>query len=122
MPWARLDDRFHDNRKVRRVWRRCPEAIALHIFAITYSACHELDGHVDTDWVEDTIPNDRRRQKLTDALVDAQLWHVNGTGWEINDYLEYNPSHADLEAKRETRRAAGHAGASARWGNGNHDG
>ncbi|MDE2103216.1 MAG: hypothetical protein KGL39_38575 [Patescibacteria group bacterium] len=110
MPWARLDDRFHDNRKVRRVWRKQPAALGLHIMAITYSSCHLLDGHVDTDWLEDQVPSEKRRTALTSALVDAGLWTPNGDGFVVNDYLEFNPSRADVEKLRAEKREAGRRG------------
>jgi hypothetical protein len=110
MPWAKLDDHFHDNPKVRKAWRQCPSSLGLHVLAITYSAGHLLDGRVSSDFVADQIPNRTQRTKAVDALVDARLWLVTGDGWEINDYLDYNPPRAEVEAVREAKRKAGKAG------------
>lgn len=119
MPWARLDDRFHDNRKVRRVWRRCPEALGLHVMAITYCAAHLTDGIVDADFVEDRAPVTRSRDRMTAALVEAGLWRTVEDGWEINDFTTFNGTRAAIEARRRAKQEAGKAGASARWGDGN---
>lgn len=110
MPWAKLDDHFHDNPKVRKAWRACGTSVGLHIMALTYSAAHLLDGHVGAEFVVDQIPAQRQRDAAVQALLDAGLWTVADVGWTIKDYLEYNPSRADVEAKREARRAAGHVG------------
>ena len=106
MSWARLDDRFHANRKIRAVWKSCPAAIGLYVMAITNSAQLELDGHVDDDFLEYACPKPRDRTKLAAVLVDAGLWHRNGAGWVINDYLEYNRTREYLEARRVEAREA----------------
>lgn len=118
MAWARLDDRFHDNRKVRRAWRRCPAAIGLHVMAITYCAGHLTDGVVDLDFVEDRMPSARLRDRAVGTLVDAGLWHVVDDGWKIHDFAEFNGTRAEVEARRAAKSEAGKKGANARWGDG----
>lgn len=111
MPWAKLDDRFHNNRKVRRVWRRCPVALGLHVMAITYCAGELTDGFVDEEFVFDQIPDDELRAEVILALISAELWtNGDGDGWWINDYTEYNPSREEVLAKRERTAAAGRLG------------
>jgi hypothetical protein len=108
MAWARFDDRFHGNPKVMGVWQTCPEAIGLYVMSVTYCSQHETDGLVH-DWFLQTLqPIKSKRQRLTSALLNAGMFAEHEAGYMINDYLEFNPSHADLEAKREeakTRRA-----------------
>jgi hypothetical protein len=103
MSWARLDDRFHDNRKIRRLWRREGLALGLHVMAITYCAGNETDGIVDLEFVEERIPQVRDRDRIVAALVEVGLWAAadDGRGWRIHDYLDFNPSHESLVAKRE---------------------
>jgi hypothetical protein len=50
------------------------------------------------------IPN-RVAKTLPSQLCNAGLWRDCGDYWEINDYLEYNPSRTDVEKRpaRETR-------------------
>jgi hypothetical protein len=100
--WARLDDRFHDNRKIRRLWRRNVGAVGLHVMAITYCAGNETDGLVDLEFVEERVPQARERDPMVAALVDIGLWVASedGLSWRIHDYLEFNPSHESLVAKR----------------------
>lgn len=104
MAWARFDDRFHGNPKVMGVWHTCPEAIGLFVMSVTYCAQHETDGLVH-DWFLQTLqPTKSKRQRLTSALLNAGLFTEHEAGYLINDYLEFNPSKADLEARREAER------------------
>lgn len=96
MAWARLDDKFHSHPKVRRAGLA---AIGLHVRAISYSAAHLLDGHIDVEWVREA--GGAQHKKLATALVEAGLWIQNGHGWIINDYLEYNPSREETAIKRD---------------------
>jgi hypothetical protein len=99
--WARLDDRFHDNRKVKRLWRRNGAALALHVMAIAYCAGNETDGLVDHEFVLEKVPAVRDRDPMTTALVETGFWTVEDDGWRIHDFLDYNPSRASLNDKRE---------------------
>jgi hypothetical protein len=117
MSWAKFDDRYHDNPKVKLAWRAHPRAVGLHSMAITYCAMHETDGLVDPMWLEERLPNKRERTNVLTALVGAGLFAEAPNGYFIvNDYLEYNPSRAESEAKRADKSAAGKKGAAARWG------
>lgn len=102
MPWTKLTDQFHDDPRIRSTWLACPPSLGLHVMALTYSAAHLLDGHVDQSWVREKIPGAAARRKAIAALVDSGLWLVNGDGWVIRNYLRYNPSRAKVE---EDRRA-----------------
>lgn len=101
MTWAKFDDRYDDNRKVKKAWRSDPAAIGLHAMAITYSSRHETDGVVDLDWLEEKMPNARARQRTIVALVDAGLFDpIDGDRFQVHDYLSYNPSTDQLAEKR----------------------
>ena len=116
MSWAKFDDRFDGNRKVRKAWKRERGAIGLHVMAITHSALHHYDGAVDTDWLEDALPNARERKRITDVLVECGLWHLDGDGgFVVNDYLKFNPSRAEIEEKRRKDAERKRRAAAIRW-------
>lgn len=46
----------------------------------------------------------RRKEKLTEELTKASLWKPHADGFLIHDYLDYNPSHEELKAKREREK------------------
>lgn len=101
MSWAKFDDRYHDNRKVKRAWRGHPRAVGLHAMAVTYCAMHETDGLVDAEWIEEKLPAKAERDKVLAVLVDVGLFIAEGGGdYSIHDYLMFNPSKEDAEAQR----------------------
>lgn len=95
MAWGRLDDSFDAHRKVRRAGL---EATGLHARALSYCAGALTNGHVDPEWLEERAG--RRSGKLAEQLVAAGLWEPNSDGYVIHDYLDYNPSREQVEAKR----------------------
>jgi hypothetical protein len=101
MSWVRLDDGFADHPKVISIGKT---ALALHVWAICYSARHLTDGRIDLG-VPSGCPWVSKRSALEGALgrlVGAGLWKPVDGGFEINDYLDYNPSAAKVREKRAT--------------------
>ena len=106
MAWAKLDDRFHSNPKIARVWHTCPDAIGLYVMSITHCSQHETDGKVDEYFIVGLVPDLSRREEITRSLLDAGLWTVVEAGaYQIPDYLDFNPSHAEQEKRRKTEKA-----------------
>lgn len=121
MTWGKVDDQFHAHRKTKVAWKACRASLGLHLMALSYCAGHLTDGLVDHEFVEEKLPVARERKQATEALVSAGLWVPENDGWRINDWLEYNPSRADVIAKRErdsARKSRGGAGDSKRSPNG----
>lgn len=104
MTWARLDDGFCDHPKTLRVWHRRPDALGLHARAISWVAKQETDGHLPEEVVAMLQPDETERGAMVSALVEAEMWHENGEGFVIHDYLDYNPSRQELTDKRKKDR------------------
>lgn len=104
MPWARLDDKFFTHPKVRKVWHEHRPALGLHTLALSYCMCHGTEGRLSAEFVEDQMPDPGERDAAVAALVDAGLWKKNGDGWIVHDFLHYNPSNDDVEARRRVDR------------------
>jgi hypothetical protein len=100
MSWAKLDDQLHAHRKAKIAWKAHPRALGMHLLALSYCAGHLTDGLVDEEFVEEKVPAKREREQVTDALVKAGLWTREDDGWRINDWLDYNPSRADVLDRR----------------------
>jgi hypothetical protein len=115
MSWARLDDRLSTHPKLLSVWQSTPGALGLYFLSISHASCHETDGHIDPTFVAQMVPNGMRRNVFVRALVEGGLWRPTLTGWEIHDFLDYNPSHAQREEERALKAEAGRKGAEARW-------
>ena len=103
MPWARVDDGLFSHPKARKAWR-CRPALGLHLLALSYCMKHGTEGRLSTEFVEDQLPSPRERRTVVAALVDCGLWSENGDGWIVHDFLDYNPSNADIEARRASDR------------------
>ena len=72
-------------------------AFRVAVFSWGWSADHETDGHVP----DSVLPILGARPSIVKELVAARLWHRNGTGYVINDYLDHNKSKAEMDAARE---------------------
>jgi hypothetical protein len=112
MNFAKLDELYDDNRKIKRAWRRDRGAVGLHAQAITYCKRHQTDGIVDIDWLEEKLPDDEERATTVAALVDGGLFEaVDDAHWMVHDFLDYQTSSADR--RKQSMQAA--AAANARW-------
>ncbi|MFJ6566260.1 hypothetical protein ACIQNU_02480 [Streptomyces sp. NPDC091292] len=101
MPWVKLDDRFPSHRKVALLSDR---AFRLHVSALCWCAENLTDGCI----AERELPlvAKVRAVKVTaKQLEDAGLWDRVDDGWQIHDYLEYNPSREQVLAERKRNAA-----------------
>lgn len=135
MPWGRLDDGFHRHPKRRRVRLAVDGLLAR---AISVAADDGSDGYIHGSWVADQFRGaDRRlrrsvvdqavREGLLEPLPAGEQRTVAAAagairtepcavtvgpfpedGYLIHDYLDCNPSHAELVKKRlsDVRRQA----------------
>src|ERR1700730_15830050 len=115
MSWARMDDGRALNAKMRRV---ALEALGLDDAAICQAAADLSDGFVSDDTVEllAIAHGCKQWSRPVKRLVDEKRWEREDklAGYWIHDYLEYNPSRAEVLAAGEQRREAGRAGGLAR--------
>lgn len=105
MAWLRLDDKRALHPKCRAAGMA---ASGLDVVAMCWSSHQELDGFISCSdlqmlaemyWCSDW--ND-----LAARLVEVGRWREDKrkNGYVIRDYLDYNPSHAELEARRKADR------------------
>lgn len=114
MAWFKVDDRFAEHPKVlhaRALGGFGP--LGLWLAAGTWSNTHLTDGFIPEPWVQIN-----QGTEFAEFLVDAGLWLRVEGGWEFKDFTEYQPSKAEVEAKRSetsaARSAAGKASATKR--------
>lgn len=98
--WLKKDDRYAEHRKIRRL---TDGAYRLHDTALLACAKDETDGLVTDHDIQD-MQHGPRLRKYIPELVAAGLWEVVPGGWQIHDYLHYNPSHERLELERAASR------------------
>ena len=115
MAWLKLDDQIFYNRKVAR----CdPETKLLYIVGLTYCANQLTDGEIPTDvlpLLAGMAGIDKQNAKQSAGkLLDVCLWVATPEGWQIPDYLEYNPSKEQVDHNRNVRSQSGRAGGQAK--------
>jgi hypothetical protein len=99
MPWARFADDYLGNAKLTTL---STAAIALDVTGIIYSARELRDGHLSTNDVQvvASLIHLRRWVQAVAELVMARRWIETAAGWDIHDYLEYQPSREQVLADR----------------------
>jgi hypothetical protein len=96
MPWFRLDEGFHHHPKVRQAGN-C--AVGLWVRCATYSAQYLTDGEITPE-----VARLYGTGREVDRLVTAKLWIQHESGFTIPDYLDYNPSAAQVLEERKKAR------------------
>lgn len=116
MPWARLDDGFHDHPKVEGL-----SLAAVGLWSLNFTWAHK---HRKTAPIPGFIPIGRVQKqtgKQHDALIAELvaappgykfgLWEPVEGGWLIHDFEQYLPKARDPQEASE----AGKKGAAKRW-------
>ena len=129
MPWVRFDDQFTIHRKVDGL---SDAAFRLHTSAIFWSARNLTDGFVSREDLDGVSARVRTPGRFAAECVRREAWHdarfecpsekcpapVDGDGWVIHDYWEFQPSKeqvvADRQAaaRRQAKWRANHNGSS----------
>ena len=109
MSWARFDDRAPHHRKVKRL---SDAAFRLWFTSICHCAEYLTDGRIDAADVPELpkVPSGKKLEEAIRELVSAGCWDVVEGGWEVHDYLDWNPTGDEARAKREARAEAGRKG------------
>lgn len=94
MMWLRIDDQFSDHPKLVRAGDL---AAWLHVCGLCYCARHLTDGLIPLGQAERMDYSGERIERL----VSAGLWEKTEDGYLVHDYLDYNPSRAEVLASRE---------------------
>lgn len=125
MAWVKLDDQFPDHPKIVQAG---PLAGWLHICAIAYCNRFLTDGFVPAAQVPRLadfaglaevvsvadglagMGSDVEPAMLADRLVAFGVWEQAVGGYLIHNYLDFQPSKAEVEARRKQRVSAGRRG------------
>lgn len=103
MGWARLDDAYSDHPKIALAGVM---AELLDIRAILYACRFETDGLIPRAVLPIVGRGIPRTAAQAKKLVDVGRWVETVDGWEICDFLEYNPSRASNDVARAERHDA----------------
>lgn len=121
MTWLRIDDGMVDHRKWSalegdpRTWAEC---LAVWVALASYCARVSSDGFVEDTRIPRLTPLGARARQRCDDLARVGLLDREEGGFRFHDWLEYQPSAAevtrDREAARERQRRAREAAKSHR--------
>ena len=112
MTWARFEDTCPEHPKVDVL---SDAAHRLWFNAVCYSTKMLTDGRITTSILKKLYP--RKQLALADELVRAGLWHEVSDGYDIHDFLTYQPKRADVLKRRaedSERKRRGNASESRR--------
>ena len=100
MPWTRLDDGFHHHPKILAL---TDSAHRLFVDTLNWSVANLTDGHVPLHVPNICLPHgtDRTRKSAIAELVGSGLWMLNGAGWVIHDFDDYQETKEEVRARRE---------------------
>jgi uncharacterized phage protein (TIGR02220 family) len=96
--WAKLDDDFYDHPKIVATSNA---AVGLHAKALSYCARHLTDGLLPAAAVAMLGGSPTE----TDELLRNNLWRAHPSGFEIHDYLDYQPSRKSVNQHRKRSKA-----------------
>jgi len=99
MSWVRVDDKFPRHPKVIGL---CAQSAALWMAACCWCSEFETDGALPAA----AVPHlSWYTPEGVEGLERAGLWRKTETGWQIHDYLKFNPSRRDKQEKRDREQA-----------------
>ena len=101
MTWFKVDDGFPTHRKVLSIPRGQRRLAAVGAWTLTgaWCAANGTEGRIPESVLEEFgIP-----RKVADDLLAAGLWQ-RIDGYEVHDYLDYNPTAEQVEADRVAAR------------------
>jgi hypothetical protein len=111
--WLKLDTAFHRHPKVKPLPDR---AFRLHVAALLHCKEFLTDGRITRAEVQDLLRLRDFPTAAVSALCKAGLWHEDGAGWVIHDFLAHNNSRDQVMQIRRLKAVSGQAGARERWG------
>lgn len=117
MPWIKLDDHWMDHPKIIAAGR---DARDVWLASLTYCAKHMTDGYFHPSLVPSFLVtagvNVANARTIAKVLLEVNLWEDSENRFYIHDYLDYNPTKEETEARRNVRAMAGRAGGLAKAG------
>jgi hypothetical protein len=115
MPWARIDDSFHDNPKIVELLEEDGGVAAVGLWLLCLTYCHRHTRRKAAD-LRGIVPHVQPRrmigqgwQPLADLLVKHKLWELVDGGWKIHDFDDpaYMPDDQLRAARAEIGRRGG---------------
>lgn len=103
MRWIRLDTGFPMNPKILElVGARQHRAIAVYVCGLAYAGAQGSEG-----WLPfAALSHIHGRKTDAEMLCKVGLWMKRPHGWEIHDWLDYQPTNETMTLRTERAKAA----------------
>lgn len=111
MVWIRIDDQIAHHPKFIAAG---PVAAWLWVCGNGYCNKYLTDGFIPRSAIK-TLGGVKNAPMWAKQLAKVGLWDRVKNGYRVHDFHDFNPSAAEVRAKRKARSMAGKAGATARW-------
>lgn len=99
MAWVKLDDGFPEHPIIDGL---SDAAFRLHVAGLCFCSRQLTDGLIPAATVVRLVP--KHQPKAVTELVEAGRWLPVDGGYQLHDYLKYQPSREQVEARREKAR------------------
>lgn len=104
MAWFRIDDGFHEHRKVRLLGKDKTPAVGVWTLCGVWAAQTLSNGFVPAEVVQRHDP----RERYAKRLVEVGLWHVSDVdgerGYLYHQWEEHQPSRDEVLKRRDTNK------------------
>ena len=108
LPWVRLDTQWPQNLKfLHLVADEKYHAVTVYMAGLAWSGGQGQAGFVPRS----ALPAIHGNVRVARELVEVGLWVPCEGGWNINDWMEYQPTNEEHEARSRKARGA----AMVRW-------
>ena len=104
MPWFKVDDKFHDHPKVRRLGKDKLAAVGLWTTCGSWAGDRVTDGFVPTSVVRWHDAKERLAKKLVDVGLWTKSERDGEPGYQFHQWADYQPTREDIEVTREEWR------------------
>jgi len=93
MAYIQIDDGMAEHEKIEAL---SDKDFRAHFRAMCWAARRSTDGHIPAHM----LGNLRMNAAQAGRLVSGGVWELNGDGWVIHDWLEFNPPRDPVERER----------------------
>ena len=105
MSWVKIDDLFPDHPKVVALGVDAAFGISMHVAALCYSSRHLTDGFLPgAQAVRLVLLPPKTAEYIVRRLVEVGMWEPVDGGYNLHDYLDFNPSRERVLAERQAAK------------------
>lgn len=107
MVWTKNDDKLSDHRKFLAAGAA---AVGVWTFGQSYVGRNLTDGFIPLQAAKSLAFSLGAGEKEIRRLIEVGLWEQDPLGYRIHDFLDYNPSRAEVEELARLKSIAGRRG------------